>query len=137
MLQYKAGASQSNEQKMPYSQNWESKALKDFIGNDSWTIFKLLKIDSSFINLSVTEQATSDSYCHGKEVLAKLPVINDAAERALGLATDKYTKTAPKSEIQLQALYKVVNKGMREKLTTSTTELVTKRALSSVDYNWD
>ena len=83
--------------------------------------------------------ATSDSYCHGKEVFAKLPGINDAAERALGLATDINTKTAPKSEIQLQALYKVV-KGMREKLqklATSTTELVTKRALSSVDYNWD
>ena len=48
------------------------------------------------------------------------------------------TKTAHKSEEQLQAIYKVVN-GMWKKLSEyaiSTTEVATKKALKSVNYNW-
>ena len=75
-------------------------------------------------------------YCNGKEIAAKLPVVNDAAEWAIGLATDMNTSKAPKSEDQLQALYKVV-KDVGEKphgLATST-EVVTKKLLASVKYN--
>ena len=64
-------------------------------------------------------------------------MVNDAAERVLGLATDCNTKTAPKSEVQLQALYKVV-KGTRDVLRKAATsqEYVTKRSLASVSYEW-
>ena len=64
---------------------------------------------------------------------SKLPVVNDAAERTLGLATEVNTMMAPKSEEQQQAVYKVV-KGVRQKLREAATsaEVVTKKALCSV-----
>ncbi|KAG0719803.1 hypothetical protein GWK47_049718 [Chionoecetes opilio] len=78
------------------------------------------------------------NYRHGKKVVANLPVVNDAAERALGLATDLNTNKAPKSEEQLQALCRVV-KGVREKLhgLATSTEVVTKKSLASISYSWD
>ena len=137
MLRYH-GTAQNRIQEMPASHHLGSKALKDFVGHDSWSMFELLGIDSSFVKLPVAQWPTSDSYRHGKEVVAKLPVINNAAERALGLATDLNTNKAPKSEAQLQALYRVV-KGVREKLhgLATSTEVVTKKSLASIDYSWD
>ena len=68
---------------------------------------------------------------------AKLPCNNDAGERVLGLATDVSCKTAPKSETDLRAVYKVI-KGTREKLheLATSSEYVTKRSLGAVNYNW-
>ena len=63
---------------MPYSQNLTGKMLKDFIRNDSLTMFKLLGIDSSFVNHPVEHWNVSGSYCHDKEVLAKLPAVNQS-----------------------------------------------------------
>ena len=91
------------------------KQLKDFIGSDSWTMFNLLEISSSFVNNPIKEWDTCDSYVHGKEVLSNLPVVNDAAERALGLATNMNTNRAPKSKDQKQNRYKVV-KAVRDQL---------------------
>ena len=68
--------------------------------------------------------------------MANLPCTNDAAERVLRLATNVSCKTAPKSETELQAFYKVI-KGTREKLHELATSLeyVTKRSLGAVYYN--
>ena len=123
---------------MTHSDHFSSKSLYDFIGNDSWKMFKLLGIDPSFLKSSVVKWKESTSYLQGKEILSKLTVVNDAAERALELATEKNTKTAPKSDSQRQDLYKVV-KGLREKLNkfATSTEVVTKKALKSIDYNWN
>ena len=77
-------------------------------------------------------------YRYGKEFVAKLPVVNDAVERTLGLPTDLNTNKAPKSEAPLQALYKVV-KGVRQKLhgLATSTEVVTKKSLAFVVYRWN
>jgi hypothetical protein len=125
-------------QEMPASDHLEKKALKDFVGHDSWSMFELLGIDSSFVKLPVAKWSKLESYSNGKDIVAKLPVVNDAAERSLGLATDVNTCKAPKSEEQLQALYRVV-KGVREKLAglATSTEVVTKKSLATVDYSWD
>ena len=66
-------------------------------------------------------------YQQRKHVASNLPEVNDAAERALGLAADTITKTAPKGENELQDLYKVIREA-REKLRSKTTsnEAVTK-----------
>ena len=68
-----------------------------------------------------------ESYQKGKHVVSNLLVVNDAVERALGLAADTNTKTASKSKNELQDLYKVIH-GAREKLRTNATsdETVTK-----------
>ena len=127
----------NKSQELPQSHDFKGKFLKDFIGNDSWTMFILLRISSNFLKLPVSQWATCGSYLHGKEILSNLPIVNDAAERALGLATEVNTKTAPKSEDQLQDRYKIV-KAVREKLSSlaTSTEIVTKKALNAVDYKW-
>ena len=57
-------------------------------------------------------------------------MVNNAVEKALGLAADTNTKTAPKSENELQGLYKVIREA-REKLRTQSTsdETVPKKYL--------
>ncbi|KAG0724164.1 hypothetical protein GWK47_041208 [Chionoecetes opilio] len=74
----------------------------------------LARLCTPFVKLPVAQWTTSDNYRHGKKVVANLPVVNDAAERALGLATDLNTNKAPKSEEQLQALYRVCEGCPRE-----------------------
>ena len=125
----------STVQKVPYSKNLAKKQLKDFVGSDSWTMFELLEINSSFLNDPVSEWNNCDSYLHGKDVLSNLPVVNDAAERALGLATEMNTNRAPKSKDQKQDRYKVV-KAVREQLneTKTSVEIVTKKGLKKVNY---
>ena len=49
-----------------------------------------------------------ESYRKGKEAISNLPIVNDAIEKALGMATNTNTKAAPKSEEKLQALYIVI-----------------------------
>ena len=126
------------KQEMPFSSNLGRKTLKDFVGQDSWAIFQLLDSDSSFLKQPATKWETLESYQHAKKAISNLPVVNDAAERAFGLATETNTKAAPKSEEKLQALYQVI-RGVREKLraTATSTEYVTKKSLAVVTYNWD
>ena len=128
----------SAKQEMPFSSNLGRKTLKDFVGQDSWAIFQLLDLDSSFLKQPATKWETLESYQHAKKAISNLPVVNNAAERALGLATETNTKAAPKSEEELQALYQVI-RGVREKLraTATSTEYVTKKLLAVVTYNWD
>ena len=98
---------------MPYSTNLCGKSLKDFIGQDSWALFDLLSIDSTFIKLPAIKWKTVESSQNAKEAVSNLHVVNVAAERALGLATTiNNARTAPKNEEELQALYKVI-RGVR------------------------
>ena len=122
---------------MPFSDDFTEKSLCDFVGPDSWTFFNLLQMDAGFLKLPVTQWSTSLIFSQAKLTDENLPVVNDAAERALGLATNFNTKTAPKSESNQQALYRVV-KAAREKLRSLATssELVTKKALAALDYSW-
>ena len=97
-------------------------------------MFNLLEISLSFVNNPIKEWDTCDSYVHGKEVQSNLPV-DDAAERALGLATEMNTNRAPKSKDQKQNRYKVV-KAVRDQLNKFATsvETVTKKGLKKSNY---
>ena len=96
-----------------------------------------MDLDSGFLEHPATKWKTFVSYQKGKHVVSNLPVVNDAAERALGLATDTNTKTAPESENELKDLHKVI-RGACEKLRTKATsnETVTKKSLAVVNYTW-
>ena len=124
-------------QQMPYSANFRSKSLVNFVGRDSLLLFDLLGLDSSFLSLPANEWQQSSAYLTAQTVVANLPCTNDPAERVLGLATDVNCKTAPKTETELQNVYKVI-KGTRKKLheLATSSEYVTKRSLGAVDYNW-
>ena len=70
--------------------------------------------------------------------MSKFPVVNDAVETALPQATETNSKTCHQTEVKLQVVYKVI-KGVREKLKKQATsnEVVIKKALSAVKYDWD
>ena len=118
---------------MPICEIFGIKLLKDFIGKDSWTTLNLLPIDTDFFKLPVSRWEDSAGYNNAKKIFSNLPVVNDAAERALDLATEVNSKTARKEKKQLQAMCKVV-KGTRKKLLdiVSSSQAVTKGALSEV-----
>ena len=92
----------------------------------NWT-FQLLNLDSGFLEHPATTWETLQSYRKGKHVVSNLLVVNNAIERAPGLAADANIKTDPESENKLQDLYKVI-RGARKQLRTKTTsdETVTK-----------
>ena len=94
-----------------------------------------MDLDSGFLEHPATKWGTLESYQKGKHVVSNLPVVNDAAESAQGLAADTNTTTALKSENELQDLYKVI-RGAREMLRTkaSSDETVTKKSLAAVNY---
>ena len=73
------------------------------MGKDSWIAFQFLRLDSSFASLPVAAWKTNERYEHAKLVVSKLPVVNNAAERALGLATVTNFKTCPQTEVKLQS----------------------------------
>ena len=93
---------------MPVSGNLERKSLKDFVGKDCWTAFQLLRLDSSFVSLPVAARKTNEEYEQAKLVVSKLPVVNDATERALGLTTETNSKTCPQTEVKLQHFTKTL-----------------------------
>ena len=115
------------------------KAFRGFVIRGNWTLFQLLDLDSAFLEHPATNWETLESNRKGKHVVfnSNLLVINNAVERAPGLAADANIKTAPESENELQDLYKVIRRA-REMLRTiaSSDETVTKESLAAVNYNW-
>ena len=133
--------------------------ISDFVGPDSWTFLYLMTSNScptpfsesdpcssnsidipsplSFLNHRPSKWNQLDSYIEMKSSVLDLPVVNDAAERALGLLTEFHTNTAPKDEEQKQFVYKVV-KEMRQIQSQSATgsERVTKHTVGMNLYNW-
>ena len=119
--------------------------LKDFVGPDSWTFFELLSLNHtdsdqpsssssssplSFLSEHPSSWSTSPSYIKMKEIVESLPVVNDAAERALGLITEFHQSNCPKNEDQKQFLCKVVKQMRVEQAKQATsTERITKKAL--------
>ena len=99
--------------------------------------FEQYGIDSGFLSIPADDWQQCSAYLAAKEIVANLPCTNDAAERVLRLATNVSYKTTPKSETELQAVYKVI-KGTREKLheLATSSEFVTKLSLGAVNYNW-
>ena len=124
-------------QHVPYTGDFLHKSLRDFVGRDSLTLFDLMNVDPSFLTLPEKDWQHDATFLKVKEMLHHLPCVNDAAERVLGLATEVNSKSAPKSEEDLQALYKVI-KGTRGKIRelATSSEIVTKMSLINVTYEW-
>ena len=80
MMKFKDLSSPFAKQEMRFSSTLEEKALKDFVGQDSWTLFQFLDLDSGFLEHPATKWKTLECYQKGKHVVSNLPVVNDAAE---------------------------------------------------------
>ena len=57
--------------------------LSFFAGQDSLWFFRILDIDSSFLDVPVRYWCNNDAYLEAKEIISRLGVVNDAAERGV------------------------------------------------------
>ena len=80
--------------------------------------------------MPVSSWPSSTIYEHDIKIIKQLSVVNDCAERALGLATSLHGPTRPKQESQLQATYKIVDAIRKfQGSITNSTEHVSKKNL--------
>ena len=86
--------------------NINSLALPYFVGKDSWGFFRILRLDTAFLDKSVESWKEDDTYLRAKEVVTNLSVVNDSAERGVKLCHDFLT-TAKKND-NLQNILQVV-----------------------------
>jgi hypothetical protein len=88
--------------------NLEKKSLHNLVGPTSISAMKLLKFDVNFLlTTNPLQWSTSEKFCQMKQVVDKLSVVNDSAERAIALAT-KLNKCLTKNEDELQEIVLVV-----------------------------
>ena len=119
------------EQQRPECSSFLKKQLNHFIGPDTHILFDLLSIDKELLSIPASKWSSSSIYHHNVKKIKHLPVINDAAERVLGMATQMHKTTMPKNEEYLQATFKVVD-AMRKNQGSyaKSSERVTKQNLT-------
>lgn len=87
--------------------------ISSLIGAKSWQLFRLLRLDSSWMNLTPTQWVTDAAYNEAAMFVHNCRVVNDMAERAVKLITD-FAGTITKDELQRQYLLQTVEKHRRE-----------------------
>ena len=85
--------------------------FRSFIGPDSWYIFQLLNIDTSFFNEPVKEWNSCEAYLYSKNIVQRLNVVNDCAERNVKIASD-FAETA-KTSSDFNSAIQVVEKNRK------------------------
>ena len=124
---------QQNEQLKPECNSFSNKQLTDFVGSDSHCIFDLLDLKKDFLKMSATQWKSSIQYLDAVNSVKQLAVVNDAAERALGMATSLHGQTMPKNETQIQSLFQVVTAIRKVQGSAATSsERVTKKGLPQI-----
>lgn len=88
-------------------------SLNDFITENSINMFTRYGISTEFLNLDPSEWHTNEKYKTAQEILSKIQVTNDHAERGIGLLK-RFNKLLVKDEEQAQYIYQVVSKHERE-----------------------
>ena len=84
--------------------------LKDMVGQDSWTLFQLLGLPTTFLRESPATWINNDDYINSCEMVMNLVVANDVCEKAFGLLAEFKTNKITTSQTQKQFLYKLVTK---------------------------
>ena len=113
----------------------ESTNLQDLVGPDSWTtLHKFGELE--FIEKHPKQWRNDPSYQKMCDLVKSMPVINDSAERVLGLVSSYYSlKTTPKTVEQKQNLFKTIHhyRHQQRKLATSS-ERCTKHVMANFDW---
>ena len=80
--------------------------LSTFVGEDSWSIFMLMKLDCGFLDIPAESWSSDDRYLQIRKIVCSFSVVNDAAERGVKLAND--FNDGAQSEENLQKILQVV-----------------------------
>ena len=102
IIKYKTNATIQYTQDMPISNNFCSKKLKNFIGPDSWTFFRLFDVEPTFLYKPVIQWSIDDTFKKLSPIVRATKVVNDSAERALGMITNFHLDRITRSEEQKQ-----------------------------------
>lgn len=107
--------------RFPTEVNLGSK-LADFVTEDSWFFFHVLKLEAGFLSLDVSEWPESEFYKNALINVGAINVVNDSAERGVKLSSDFLA--AARGEEHYQNVLQVVeeNRKMRPNLRKRTTE---------------
>lgn len=117
---------------------FSSMKLKQFVGSDSWTFFKLIGVKPDFLYIPVSEWINDNSYLKVCSYTKSLSVVNDSAERALGMMTEFHVNRITQSEEQRQHLLQVVKEmRLRQKnlLKHKNAERCTKAIIKKIKYD--
>lgn len=90
------------------NENLSTKNLEDFMAGASHNVFNILDLDTSFLAEDAALWTVNKSYIRAKEAIKKLNVVNDIAERAIGLA-GTFNLCITKDETDRQLLYQKVH----------------------------
>ena len=128
----------STSQDMPSTKKFASVQLKSFVGPDSWTFFELSGVEPTFLSKPVAEWAADESYDKLSTLAKSIKVINDSAERALGMLTEYHLNKITKNEEQRQHLLQCV-KEMRKRqkglLKDGKGERCNKKIMQAMSYD--
>ena len=118
--------------------NFSSLKLKQFVGSDSWTFFKLIGVEPTFLYIPVSDWERNDVYLDIKKFVKSINVVNDCAERALGTMTAFHADRITRSEEQRQHLMQVVTEARKRQqalLKHQNDERCTKAIIKKVKYD--
>ena len=88
ILKYRSSSYQNiKEQLKPECISFSNRQLKDFVGAETYHLFDLLKINTSFLNTPVSTWHSDQNYQCALKCVENLSVVNDCSERMLGMAT--------------------------------------------------
>lgn len=88
--------------------NHINKGLDQFIKPSSNNFFKRFNIETHFLDKDPSTWKNNDSYIAGLEIVKRLQVVNDSAERGVKLMED-FNKLLTKNETQKQFILQIVS----------------------------
>ena len=124
-----------NSQQMPITDTFGKKKLRHFIGPDSWTFFDLFcGSQPEFLAKPVKQWRSDESYITLMEVVSPTKVVNDCAERVLGMVTDFHIDRITRSEEQKSYLFQVVKELRSRQKGTGEKTNVSKKMMKKMNY---
>lgn len=105
-LSYQAEAGNKRLIVMDISQ-LTTKNIYDFVTQETLRFFERFSIDTTFLQKDPQQWDSEESYRRGLEIVKKLHVVNDTAERSVKLM-EEYNSTLSHNEEEKQAILKIV-----------------------------
>lgn len=88
---------------------WQTREIQDFFTGSSKNFFNYLDLECDFLDINPDLWKNSESYEKARKIVSSLRVVNDTAERAVGLVK-KFNRVLTNDEEQKQYMYKAVKK---------------------------
>lgn len=93
--------------------NYCDKEIDHFVTSQTRNFFLRFEIDQSFLQIDPSLWSGTASFREGSEIVKKLKVVNDAAERAVGLLTD-FNSILTHNDNQKKYIFQVVEEHRRK-----------------------